>query len=117
IAVEVLHLAFVDHGPVELLARPECAFDLAAGSDVAEGGAHEGVTLTGFDVLEIDHLEEPLGERQAHAVFQFVGAYRHMGSSEMRSDAAFLWVCVTGRQPSEVTTTVSSMRTPPWSGR
>ena len=78
--VQVLHLALVDHGLLDLLAGPERLVERGAGADVAERGAHEGAALARLDVLELDHLVEALRQVEAHAVLQVVGGDGHVGS-------------------------------------
>ncbi len=111
IAIEELHLALVDDGLVDLLAGSEGAVDDRTRAGVLERRPHESATLAGLDVLEVDDGEQTLGQVEGHAVLQVVGGDGHVRIS--RSFDA----CVRGRQPSAVTTTVSSMRTPPCSGR
>src|SRR5207247_5674045 len=62
-------------------------------------------------VLELDHREQPVGQVEAHAVLQIVR--RDLGHATTSS----LGALVRTWQPSSVTTTVSSMRTPPCSAR
>jgi hypothetical protein len=59
--VEVLHLALVDHGLLDLLAGAEGLVELVARAHVAQRGAHEGAALARLHVLELHHLVEALG--------------------------------------------------------
>ena len=73
VAVEELHLPLVDDGLLELLAGPERAVDHGAGAHVLQRGAHERAALAGLHVLEVDDLEQALGQVEGHAVLQVVG--------------------------------------------
>ena len=105
VAVEELHVALVDDGLLDADAGVERALEHRAGADVLQLGAHEGPALARLHVLEVDDGEQAVVELQRDAVLQVVGGDR-------RHDRSF-GVCVSGRQPSAVTTTVSSIRTPP----
>ena len=111
VAVQVLHVALVDDRLLDLLRGAKRAVDHRARARVLQSRADERAALAGLDVLEVDHGEQALGKVEGHAVLQVVGGDGHVRRS--RSFDA----CVRGRQPSAVTTTVSSMRTPPCSGR
>src|SRR5262249_3458309 len=101
-----------------------------AGLEVLELRADEGAALARFDVLEVDHRHEPLGEVQHDAGLQVVGGDVHARSLVLRLTGgapASSWQPVRGvgqthstwgvrvspSQPLPVTTTLSSMRTPP----
>jgi hypothetical protein len=84
LAVEVLHLALVDHRERDLLVRAERAVDDRTAPEVLEARAHERATLARLDVLELDDGHEPLGEVQRHAVLQVVGGDAHDSVCSLR---------------------------------
>ena len=77
VAVEELHLPLVDDGLLDLLGGPEGPVEHGAGADVLQRGAHEGAALARLHVLELDHLEQALGQVEGHAVLQVVGGDGH----------------------------------------
>ncbi len=83
----------------------ERAVEDVAVLDVAQLGAHERATLAWLDVLELDHLEQPVVELEGDSVLQVVGG--DGGHGESFGDA------VSTRHPLSVTTTRSSTRMPP----
>ena len=77
VAVEELHLALVDHRLLDALVGAERALDDRLVPQVPELGAHEGAALAGLHVLELDHLEQPVGEVERHPVLQVVRRQGH----------------------------------------
>jgi hypothetical protein len=73
VAVEELHVLLVDDGLLDPLVGAEGLVDHPAGADVAQRGAHEGGALARLDVLEVDDLEQALGQVEGHALLQVVG--------------------------------------------
>src|SRR5262249_38134600 len=121
-AVEVLHLALVDDRERYLLVGTEGALEHRAARDLLELGAHERATLARLHVLELDDGHETLGRQvQRHAVLQVVGGDAQGTASGDGSGDGQMMSCfgnaVRGSAPSGVTTTVSSIRTPPTPGR
>ena len=109
VAVEVLVGLLDETDLFEALAGAVGALEGASGEHIAHFGAHEGPALAGLDVLELDHREQDTVEFEGDAVLQVVGA-------DGRHDSS-LGVLVRIRQPVEVTTTRSSIRTPPTPSR
>src|SRR5262245_16975601 len=108
-AVEELHLALVDDRERHLLVGSERPVDDCAGAVVLQRRAYERAALTRLDVLEVDDGHQTFGQIERPAALQVVGRDAHSTRS--------LGVRVSGSQPPGVTTTVSSMRTPPMPGR
>src|SRR5436309_15314689 len=100
VAVEILHLALVDDGLLELLVGAVGALEDGAGANVLDLGADERPALARLDMLELDDDEQPVGQVEAHAVLQIVR--RNQTHAMTSSLGAFVrtW------QPSSVTTTV-----------
>ena len=110
LAVEVLHLALVDDRERDLLVGTERAVDHRTARDLLQLRADERAALARLHVLELDHGDQPLlREVEGHAVLEIVGGDAHRTSSFGNA--------VRGSEPPGVTTTVSSMRTPPTPGR
>src|SRR5207302_9691373 len=110
VAVQVLHLALVDDRLLDLLVGAEGPLQHGPGAHVLQLGPYEGAAFARLHVLELDHGEQPLGEVEGHAVLEVVGRDGHALTRSFGD-------LVSARQPSGVTTTVSSIRTPPVSGR
>ena len=79
VVVQVLHLAAVDVGGVDLGVGVERPVHDLAGQHVLELGPHHGVALARLVVLEPDHRPELTVEVQHHAVLQIVRR-RHAAS-------------------------------------
>ena len=105
VAVEELHVLPVDDRLLDADPGVERALEHGTGAHVAQLRAHEGPTLAGLDVLELDDLEQAVVEVQRDAVLQVVGGDRGHGES--------FGSVVSVAQPVAVTETRSSMRTPP----
>ena len=73
VLVEVLHVAAVDVGGLDLEAGVERLVDDLAGQDVLELGPHEGRALAGLDVLELHDGPQLALEVEDQAVLQVVG--------------------------------------------
>src|SRR4051812_242126 len=116
VAVEVGHVAAVDVGGLDLGAGVEGLVDDLAGHHVLQRRADEGAALAGLDVLELGDGPEVAVDPQHEAVLQVVrrrhGAVLSYGSSQ-DSGTRSRGLCVRGTAPSSVTTSVSSIRTPP----
>src|SRR5262245_38480928 len=100
LAVEQLHLALVDDCLLELLVGAVGATDDGACAHVLELRSNERAALARLDVLELDDLEQALGQVERHAVLQVVGRNSHQS---VKSFGAW----VRRRAPSSVTTRVS----------
>src|SRR4029453_1639872 len=109
VAIQVLHVLALDDREADLDAGVEGALHDRAGLDVAELGADERATLARLDVLELDHLEQRAVELERHAVLQVVGGHAHSTISSLVARGI-------SRRPSAVTSTMSSIRTPPSPG-
>ncbi len=105
VLVQELHVPTVDDRLFDSHTRVERALDHCTGTDVAQFGAHERATLAGLYVLELHHAEQSLVQFEGDAVLQFVGA-------NCRHEMSF-GESVSMSQPVSVTTTRSSIRTPP----
>src|SRR5262249_49849978 len=120
LAVEELHLAFVDDRERDLLVGAERPVEHRAAARVLELRAHECATFPRLHVLELDDRHQALGQVERHAVLQVVGRDAHGFLSRLATFAhrmRSLPVRVRGSAPVAPTTTVSSMRTPPMPGR
>src|SRR5699024_1858837 len=85
VRVEVgeLHVAAVDGRGLDLHAGVEGLVHALPGQHVLELGPHEGRSLAGLDVLELDHAPELLVQHQDHPVLQIVR--RRHGSPRLSS--------------------------------
>src|SRR5918994_1810134 len=109
VAIQVLHLLAFDDGQADLHAGIERALDHGAGPDVAELRAHERATLPRLDMLKLHDLEQRAVEVERHPVLQVVGRDAHRTTISLVEGGI-------ARQPSDVTSTMSSIRTPPRPG-
>src|SRR5674536_169647 len=128
--VEVGHLPPVDSGHVDFDAGVEGAVHHLAGAHVLHRGPHECATLTGLDVLELDHRPELSVAVEGDAVLQVIGG-RHDDERVRRaagtrtgrapgppqSSRSSRGAVVNSSGPFGRTTRVSSIRTPPRPGK
>src|SRR5699024_10278214 len=70
VMVEVLHVATIDVGGLDLGAGVEGLVDDLAGDDVLELGANERRPLAGLDVLELQHLPQLLSRLSTSPFFR-----------------------------------------------
>ena len=78
--VKELHLSFLDADFVYLVSGAKCTVDHRAGAHVLELGAHEGPSLSGLDVLELDDAVDRVLQGHRESVAE-VGGVSH----------SFLW--------------------------
>jgi hypothetical protein len=85
VLVEVLHLALVDTGCLDLDASVERPVDDLAGQDVLQFGADEGAALARLDVLELDDRPQAAVEVEDQTVLEVVGGGHSAFFSSMGS--------------------------------
>src|SRR5207249_2192579 len=113
VTVEVLHVLPLDDREAHLHTRVERPLQHSPGLDVAQLRTDECAALPGLHVLELDDLEECAVEVEGHAVLEVVGGDAHR--TPYSSISSRVDVGIT-RQPSSVTSTMSSILTPPTPG-
>src|ERR1700682_1770838 len=115
IAVEVGGVAPVDRGGVHLHPGVERLVDDLAGQHVLQLGPHEGRTLAGFVVLELGDGPQLAVDLQDEPILEVGGRCHGRYYSSSIASSLGNWVSRSG--VFSQTTRVSSMRTPPRSGK